>query len=63
MQPAVPNNSNSLPRGTDPVGKVKKEIVAVSAKEDDEPRVDTGYGKDIKGALELKFNNPHLIYV
>ncbi|XP_053960049.1 uncharacterized protein LOC128864424 isoform X1 [Anastrepha ludens] len=48
MQPAVPNNSNSLPRGTDPAGKVKKEIVAVTAKEDDEPRVDTGYGKDIK---------------
>lgn len=48
MQPAVPNNSNSLPRGTDPAGKVKKEIVAVNAKEEDEPRVDTGYGKDIK---------------
>ncbi|CAD6997100.1 unnamed protein product [Ceratitis capitata] len=48
IQPAVPNNSNSLPRGTDPTGKMKKEIVAVNAKEDDEPRVDTGYGKDIK---------------
>ncbi|XP_067621628.1 solute carrier organic anion transporter family member 3A1 isoform X2 [Eurosta solidaginis] len=48
MQPAVPNNSNSLPRGTDATGKVKKEIVAVNAKEDDEPQVDTGYGKDIK---------------
>lgn len=62
MQPAVPNNSNSLPRGTDPAGKVKKEIVAVNAKEEDEPRVDTGYGKDIKGEFVPSFNNPSLIY-
>ncbi|XP_023293331.2 solute carrier organic anion transporter family member 4C1 isoform X2 [Lucilia cuprina] len=49
IQPAVPNNSNSLPRNTDETGKVKKEIVSVATKEEPEkPKVDTGYGKDIK---------------
>lgn len=50
MQPAVPNNSNSLPRNTDEIGKVKKEIVSVATKDEPEKhKVDTGYGKDIKG--------------
>ncbi|XP_075151615.1 organic anion transporting polypeptide 30B [Haematobia irritans] len=49
VQPAVPNNSNSLPRNTDEIGKVKKEIVSVAPKDEPEkPKVDTGYGKDIK---------------
>lgn len=50
IQPAVPNNSNSLPRNTDEMGKIKKEIVSVATKEEPErPKLDTGYGKDIKG--------------
>lgn len=50
-QPALANNSNSLPRTTDETGKVKKkEIVSVTTKEQEEkPKIDTGYGKDIKG--------------
>ncbi|XP_030376921.1 solute carrier organic anion transporter family member 5A1 isoform X2 [Scaptodrosophila lebanonensis] len=45
VQPALPNNSSA----TDELGKVKKEIVAVTTKEEEpQPRVDTGYGKDIK---------------
>ncbi|KAI9586199.1 solute carrier organic anion transporter family member 4A1 [Glossina fuscipes] len=49
VQPAIPNNSNSLPRNTDEMGKIRKEIVAVTAKEETEkPIIDTGYGKDIK---------------
>lgn len=54
VQPAVPNNSNSLPRTTDEMGKIKKEIVSVATKEEPEkPKVDTGYGKDIKGISTL----------
>ncbi|XP_011292792.2 solute carrier organic anion transporter family member 4A1 isoform X1 [Musca domestica] len=49
VQPAIPNNSNSLPRTTDEIGRVKKEIVSVAPKDEPEkPKVDTGYGKDIK---------------
>ncbi|XP_013098358.1 solute carrier organic anion transporter family member 5A1 [Stomoxys calcitrans] len=49
VQPAVPNNSNSLPRNTDEMGKVKREIVSVASKDEPEkPKIDTGYGKDIK---------------
>lgn len=52
IQPAVPNNSNSLPRNTDETGKIKKEILSVATKEEPEkPQVDSGYGKDIKGNI------------
>ncbi|XP_068140516.1 LOW QUALITY PROTEIN: solute carrier organic anion transporter family member 3A1 [Drosophila tropicalis] len=48
VQPALANNSSA----TDELGKVKKvEIVSVTTKEEDSqsaPKVDTGYGKDIK---------------
>lgn len=56
VQPGVPNNSNSLPRvTTDEMGKVKREIVAVTTKEEEiKPKVDTGYGKDIKGKVYIK---------
>ncbi|EDV33018.1 uncharacterized protein Dana_GF22759, isoform B [Drosophila ananassae] len=51
VQPALPNNSGATV-ATDEMGKVKKvEIVAVTSKEDQSqppPKVDTGYGKDIK---------------
>ncbi|XP_030557469.1 solute carrier organic anion transporter family member 5A1 [Drosophila novamexicana] len=49
VQLALPNNSTAA--ATDEVGKVKKEIVAVTSKEEEAhapPTVDTGYGKDIK---------------
>jgi len=49
VQPVLPNNSGATAT-TDEMGKVKKlEIVAVTSKEDQPPpKVDTGYGKDIK---------------
>nr|NP_609293.2 organic anion transporting polypeptide 30B, isoform B [Drosophila melanogaster]NP_723463.1 organic anion transporting polypeptide 30B, isoform A [Drosophila melanogaster]NP_995668.1 organic anion transporting polypeptide 30B, isoform C [Drosophila melanogaster]AAF52781.2 organic anion transporting polypeptide 30B, isoform A [Drosophila melanogaster]AAN10695.1 organic anion transporting polypeptide 30B, isoform B [Drosophila melanogaster]AAS64664.1 organic anion transporting polypeptide 30B, len=51
VQPVLPNNSRATV-ATDEMGKVKKlEIVAVTSKEDQSqapPKVDTGYGKDIK---------------
>jgi len=49
VQLALPNNSTAAT--TDELGKVKKEIVAVTSKEEEaqpQPKVDTGYGKDIK---------------
>ncbi|XP_037957068.1 solute carrier organic anion transporter family member 5A1 isoform X2 [Teleopsis dalmanni] len=49
IRPALPNNSNSLPTDPTEINKMKKEIVAVSTKEEDsKPKIDTGYGKDIK---------------
>ncbi|EDV98917.1 GH13584 [Drosophila grimshawi] len=50
VQLALPNNSGATVI-TDELGKVKKEIVAVTSKEEEAqppPKVDTGYGKDIK---------------
>ncbi|XP_060646595.1 solute carrier organic anion transporter family member 5A1 isoform X2 [Drosophila nasuta] len=51
VQLALPNNSSAT-AATDELGKVKKvEIVAVTSKEEEAqspPKVDTGYGKDIK---------------
>lgn len=50
VQLALPNNSGAV-AATDELGKVKKEIVAVTSKEEEaqpQPKVDTGYGKDIK---------------
>ncbi|KAH8376525.1 hypothetical protein KR093_000020, partial [Drosophila rubida] len=51
VQLALPNNSSAT-AATDELGKVKKvEIVAVTSKEEEaqpQPKVDTGYGKDIK---------------
>ncbi|KAH8282669.1 hypothetical protein KR054_009059 [Drosophila jambulina] len=51
VQPVLPNNSGAV-AATDEMGKVKKlEIVAVTSKEEQSqppPKVDTGYGKDIK---------------
>ncbi|KAH8412396.1 hypothetical protein KR009_001801 [Drosophila setifemur] len=51
VQPVLPNNSGATV-ATDEMGKVKKlEIVAVTSKEEQSqtpPKVDTGYGKDIK---------------
>ncbi|KRG03279.1 solute carrier organic anion transporter family member 5A1 isoform X2 [Drosophila mojavensis] len=49
VQLTLPNNSGAV--ATDELGKVKKEIVAVTTKEEEThspPKVDTGYGKDIK---------------
>ncbi|KAL7741793.1 hypothetical protein ACLKA6_000398 [Drosophila palustris] len=51
VQLALPNNSTVAAAATDELGKVKKEIVAVTSKEEEaqpQPKVDTGYGKDIK---------------
>ncbi|ALC38471.1 Oatp30B [Drosophila busckii] len=50
VQQALPNNT-SVAANTDELGKVRKEIVAVTSKEEEAstpPKVDTGYGKDIK---------------
>ncbi|KAH8391740.1 hypothetical protein KR215_001089, partial [Drosophila sulfurigaster] len=51
VQLTLPNNSSAT-AATDELGKVKKvEIVAVTSKEEEAqspPKVDTGYGKDIK---------------
>lgn len=56
VQPAVPNNSNSLPRNADEIVKNRREIVSVTAKEELGKSVnDSDYGKDIKGRSVFSF--------
>lgn len=58
VQPAIPNNSSSVPRNiSESAGSRSrnKEIVALAAiktEENEKPPVDSGYGKDVKGLLQ-----------
>lgn len=53
VQPTVPNNSSSVPKNINDVGRPRnKEIVALAAvktEDTEKPPVDSGYGKDVKG--------------